>query len=163
MHDIFILTDSLALPRSKPEQCEWSKTWPNLLRLHGYSVYQVSIGGATVGELHNQYLYHKETPSKILIIQSGIVDCTPRFLSKNSVNILKSLPIIGSLILSFFNRPMIRRIRRIKYTPLNDFKRKMISLKKTPKYQFTVSVLVLSLLNTKRFYLVLQRMLKYTI
>lgn len=115
---ILVLGDSLALPRLTPDFCPYDSTWPELLRKDGHRVIQVSIGGATSHDLNAQAgtYYKLETmPIDLVIIQSGIVDCAPRFAHKFELKIYQSIPLIGKGIISMLNRNWVRKLRNITY------------------------------------------------
>lgn len=112
---VLLLTDSLALPRLNPELCLYEETWPELLRTKGYHVHQVSIGGATSDDLARQCHYHKAYNADVVIVQVGIVDCAPRFLTKFELSIFHKIPFFGRVAIQAFNRPIIKRIRKISY------------------------------------------------
>lgn len=125
--NILLFTDSLSLPRTSPETCTFDKTWPELLRQNGYSVCQISIGGATSTELLKQTFYFQSPKSEFdyVIIQSGIVDCTPRFAGKNELKIIKSIPILGKYLLQAMNKQWVRNLRHITYVKPSKFKKNM--------------------------------------
>jgi hypothetical protein len=118
---ILLLTDSLALPREWPEKCPYEKTWPQLLKKEGYDIHQVSLGGGTSRELLRQCRYHKSFNPDIVIIQVGIVDCVPRFVTRKEKNILQALPIVGGKVLSLLNKNWIRKLRSISYIKKKEF------------------------------------------
>lgn len=128
---ILLLTDSLALPRTglDSEKCEYNDTWPELLRRQGYLIHQVSIGGATVEDLLRQCDYHKMFNPDIVIIQSGIVDCAPRFASKLELQILKRMPVIGKPILNILSNKKVRKFRNKKYTSSSNYKNAIQKIK----------------------------------
>lgn len=78
---VLLITDSLGLPRTSPEKVEYEGTWCFLLS-ERYDVNQFSYGGGTVEELLSQVSYFKMYSPDIVIVQSGIVDCAPRALTK---------------------------------------------------------------------------------
>ena len=114
---ILLLTDSLSLPRSKPEICTLEQTYPELLRRANYIVCTVAIGGARSTDLLKQMFYFEGMTFDYIFVQSGIVDCTPRFLKRIELKILRSIPFIGNKIVGLLNKPRIRNIRGITYTP----------------------------------------------
>lgn len=126
---ILLLTDSLALPRAEPERCEYEDTWPELLKKHGYIVHQVSIGGATISELLSQCNYHKMFNPDVVILQSGIVDCAPRFASKLELQILRKIPIVGKWMLNLLSKRKVRKYRNKTYTSPDGYKRGMHNVK----------------------------------
>ena len=125
--NILLFTDSLSLPRSQPENCSFSNTWPELLRKNGYSVCQIAIGGATSTELLKQTFYFQSPKSEFdyVIIQSGIVDCTPRFAGKNELKIIKSIPVLGKYFLQGMNKQWVRNLRHITYVKPSKFKKNL--------------------------------------
>ena len=54
---ILIISDSLALPRSNPEETLYEETYPYLLK-KDYEVMQLSYGGGTIGEIVHQAHYY---------------------------------------------------------------------------------------------------------
>jgi len=112
---ILLLTDSLALPRSHPEVCEYEDTWPNLLRKQGYFIHQVSIGGATTTDIVRQLHYHAPFSPDLVVLQVGIVDCAPRFMTKVEQAIVRKIPLIANHIFSLMNRPFVKKVRKISY------------------------------------------------
>ena len=123
MKKILIISDSLALPRPKPEICEYKDTWPKLLSSTGeFEIHQVSIGGATSKDLLKQVNYHKMFNPDIVVIQVGIVDCVPRFMSRLELDISYSLGKYGKKLRAFCNKKYIRKIRNVTYVNKRDFK-----------------------------------------
>ena len=125
---ILLLTDSLALPRQIPEFCSYNDTWPELLRKLGYSIHQVSIGGATSSDLLNQVSYHKVYDPDLVIIQVGIVDCVPRFATKLEVILLRKMGYVGAFVLKVLNHKRIRKIRKITYVDPALFERNVVTI-----------------------------------
>lgn len=121
MKRVLILSDSLGLPRDNPEFCSYEETWPVLLKEHGNLLHQVSIGGATSGELLAQIFYHKVFKPDITIVQVGIVDCAPRFATKYELAILKKIPIVGKWLLKLMNKKSVRAFRNITYVSPKKF------------------------------------------
>jgi hypothetical protein len=122
---ILILSDSLALPRQAPEQCAFDKTWPFLLkRLPETEIIQVSIGGATIKDLVKQVGYYKPFDPQIVILQSGIVDCSPRFATRFEQDVIAKIPVpfIKKSVLKMLNQAAVRRWRNVTYTRPKDFK-----------------------------------------
>ncbi len=120
---ILIFTDSLSLPRSTPEVCHHNDTWPERLRKLGHEVCLSAIGGATIKTLFKQSFYFGNTGYfDLVIIQSGIVDCAPRFARQWEVKLLQSAPVFGKVLLKALNTNFIRGLRNITYTKPNTFK-----------------------------------------
>ena len=124
---ILILTDSLAFPRTLPEEVKYSETYISLLK-HKFpeiDFIHYGHGGSTLPNLYEYSSYYHETLDPFLvIIQCGIVDCAPRALTLTESQILKRIPL--------FNRPLLylvkkysknlRKYRKISYTSLDEFK-----------------------------------------
>ena len=88
---ILILSDSLALPRNKPETTVVEDTYPYLLKNH-FEVYQCSIGGGMVEDLLKQSFYFSQFQPDIVILLSGIVDCAPIAYSFREESLFKNTP-----------------------------------------------------------------------
>jgi hypothetical protein len=132
LNKILILTDSLGLPRSEPEICEYHESWPYKLSISDNIVQQVSLGGATLIDLIRQIEYHKGFNPDFVFLQCGIVDCAPRALYKFEIHLLKMIGKPGRLILNllYSKRNFLRKYRNIKRTKESDFKKGIIHLKK---------------------------------
>ena len=121
---LLLFTDSLSLPRTEPEVCLHRDTWPELLRQQGHEVCLSAIGGATIKELYRQTFYYKKTTYfDAVIVQSGIVDCAPRFARRWEIKLLQQLPLIGKKVLQSLNNTRVRRIRKLTYTTPKTFDR----------------------------------------
>lgn len=140
---LLVFTDSLSLPRNTPEICTFDQTWPQILRENNHEVCSVSIGGATIQELKKQLFYFKSesTYFDAVIIQSGIVDCAPRFVKKWELKVLQNIPFVGSLVLKTLNSTVIRNVRNIAYTSPFDFAKNLNNFAES----FTCPVLFLEI------------------
>jgi lysophospholipase L1-like esterase len=125
---ILILTDSLGLPRNKPEFCSFEDTWPVLLRSNERNIHQVSIGAATSLVLLKQITYQKAFNPDLVILQVGIVDCAPRFMSIKELNLTGALGVFGRGIRFLFNRKWIKSLRNISYINEADFKNNILKI-----------------------------------
>ena len=94
---VLILTDSLGLPRTSPENLAYEDTWCYSLK-DKYDVLQISIGGGVIGEIYKQCQYYKGFKPDIVIIQMGIVDCAPRILGKTENLLLNSNPVTRKIL-----------------------------------------------------------------
>ena len=119
---ILILTDSLGLPRSKPEKCAYEDTWPILLKDIYPNIHQVSIGAATSHVLLKQIAYQKAFNPDIVILQVGIVDCAPRFMSRKELDFTYALGKLGGGFRYMLNQKWIKRLRNISYINETEFK-----------------------------------------
>ncbi|MEO0551644.1 MAG: SGNH/GDSL hydrolase family protein [Bacteroidota bacterium] len=126
---LLVLSDSLALARSVPEESTYENTWPALLQKH-FNVHQLSIGGGRIGDILSQASYHVSFNPDIVVLQCGIVDCAPRSLGYAELKILK-LPPFRKIILPFFmkNAKAIRKIRNMTYTPPKRFEKEIKAVK----------------------------------
>ncbi|MFA6060415.1 MAG: SGNH/GDSL hydrolase family protein [Taibaiella sp.] len=129
MKKILLLTDSLALPRDKPEACRYEDTWPQLLKQSNYIIHQASVGGATSGDLLTQVTYHKMFEPDYVIVQSGIVDCAPRFMTRLELTLCRKYGYVGKAIIKLMSNNMIRRLRRITYTSKKSFSKNIDSIR----------------------------------
>jgi len=124
---ILVITDSLGLPRTKPQECKYEDTWPVLLKNKtDVQVHQVSIGGATVTELYEQLMgYHISFNPNVIIVQAGIVDCAPRAFTKFEISFLTKYKISAYLLKIITRRysSFLRRLRGITYTKPQVFKK----------------------------------------
>ena len=109
---ILVYGDSLSMPRMK-EGVLWSDLYAENFRIWlegqrpGVKVYLVnrSRGAGRIGDLYkdffNDYAYFDSAVDKILIIQSGVVDCAPRPIPDGLRSLISMLP-------SFVSRPVIQ-------------------------------------------------------
>lgn len=124
MKRLLIITDSLGLPRDKPEETFYENTYPFLLSNH-YQVFQCSIGGATIKELVDQAHYYKQYKPDIVILQSGIVDCSPRAYTKNEEwfwGLCSCTKAIRKLLSMTITTRRLRRIRKRVWTKESKYK-----------------------------------------
>lgn len=125
MKKILILTDSLSLPRAKPETLELQDTWPSVLESNFPDRFiRVAIGGATLTELFKQATgYYKSIEPDILIVQSGIVDCVPRGYSKLELQLIRKTSIGRHLFFKMIGTDRMRKFRKVNYTPVELFRK----------------------------------------
>lgn len=120
---ILAITDSLGLPRSTPEYLPVEKTWLNLLS-EFHEVVCFSYGGATIDQFFSQIEYLKLYKPDCVLIQSGIVDCAPRALTKTEnivINHFKLTRFLFSKFVSENDLFVLRNVRDKTYTPLSKF------------------------------------------
>lgn len=131
---ILFLTDSLSLSRDNPEVVKYEDTYVYLLKSNypEYDIIQCGYGGATINILLEQASYLKMMKPDIIILQSGIVDCAPRSITKFESDIITRIPILSKHIFQFIRKysPKIRKIRSITYSSKNNFKKSILELKK---------------------------------
>ncbi len=100
---IRVYGDSLSLPRHSTG-IEYHDTYPERLREEiercqapRVSVYNRSLGGATISDLYAQYLrdsaYFGGKTEQWIIIQCGVVDCAPRPVSMPVRKLISRLPV----------------------------------------------------------------------
>ena len=128
---ILIITDSLALPRSKPEVTLYEDTYPYLLQKK-YRVLQLSYGGGTIKEIVHQAHYYLSFNPDFIILQSGIVDCAyrafPLIIDKGSLY-SKTIDIYRTVVAKLLNPKKLRRVFRFRYTKPQEFQNTLTSLK----------------------------------
>lgn len=119
---ILALTDSLSLPRNKPELVKYYETWPVLLKKNvTHELTLLAIGGSTIKGLFEQSRYYKPLTPDIIIIQAGIVDCAPRALSLLEKEIINSNRYLSALSARLLPVSSMRKIRNITYTSKKQF------------------------------------------
>ncbi len=117
---VLVYGDSLSMPRMT-EGVLWSDLYSEKFRFGleehrlGTKVYLVnrSRGGASISTLYKDYLfdypYFDSAKDKILIIQSGIVDCAPRPIPDWIKFIISRLPsFVGSLVIQLLHNNRAR-------------------------------------------------------
>lgn len=118
---IFILTDSLSLPRKHDDgEVLWNQIYPNLLKekFKEIEFIHVGIGAATIGDLYNQLNYYVNINPDVIILHCGIVDCAPRSLGRIELEIVKKLHIFR-FVKHFFK--LFRKYRGLTYTTEKKF------------------------------------------
>lgn len=121
---ILVITDSLGLPRMKPEEVKIYDTYPQLLRTKfGYDTYHQGQGAATVAVIRNYLNYFNLDDYEKIILQFGIVDCAPRPLTRYENFILRNIKLNKGL--DFF----MRKYRNIKKTKLHIFESYCLDIK----------------------------------
>lgn len=146
---ILILSDSLALPRSQPEICSYENTWPELLKKKGFVIQQVSFGGGTSADLLSQVSYHKSFNPDYVVLQVGIVDCAPRFMTKLELAIARKMRIFGRILIRILNRRFIKKIRKITYVTPKEFS---YNIQNICKNFYPTPVYVIGILNADEKY-----------
>lgn len=128
---ILVISDSLALPRSKPEQTLYEDTYPYMLR-KDYEVFQLSFGGGTIKEIVHQANYYLSYNPDYVILQSGIVDCAyrafPLFVDKGAVY-SGLLDLYRRVLARVIPPRILRRVFRFRYTNPQDFEASIITFK----------------------------------
>lgn len=127
---IFIITDSLSLPRKYgKEYVTYDVIYPQLLIMEYPQVefIHIAYGGATITELFLQLKnYYALVNPDLIILQAGIVDCAPRALGKIELEIVKKFKLFR-LVKPFFS--ILRKYRRITYTKTKEFRKKIQEIK----------------------------------
>lgn len=130
---ILIVTDSLGLPRIEPETVSFQDTYITLLRnkYPEFEIISISIGGATINTLLGQMFYYKGFDPDFVFIQSGIVDCAPRALTKTETTLLGSNKYIKRFSKKMLKPllPILRKYRNKTDTTLKEFIRCLTAFK----------------------------------
>jgi acyl-CoA thioesterase-1 len=131
---ILVLTDSLGLPRSKPEVVTDEQCWAyRMTSMSDYSWYLYQRGGYTSDDfIKDSSNYLSAFSPDIVIIQMGIVDCAPRALSKKELAFISLVPFIGKRIKLLIkkNRQKIILYRKLTYVDKEKFKINLQRLKR---------------------------------
>lgn len=133
--NILVLSDSLCLPRSKPDQhLDYADTWPSLLSNDNpdFNISRVHIGSGTSEDMVYQAAYWTEQELDLVIFQFGVVDALPRALRRWELELLKILP-CQTYVQNAISRwaPTLRKYRRIRYTSEKVFRSRLHSLNNT--------------------------------
>ena len=132
MRKILFVTDSLGLPRELPDKVIYEKTYLNILRhyfkqkIPDLEIISISIGGGSIEDLSRQLLgYYKATDPDLVIIQSGIVDCSPRMFKKSELARVQIGPRTRKVVFKLNQnfKVKIRKHRKITYTPPKEFEK----------------------------------------
>lgn len=134
MKKILILGDSIGLPRNDRQVIDID-TWPSILmqKLCGkYIFFSQNFYAPTVSEilfLRNELFLGGFIPD-IVLLQLGIVDCSPRCFLRKELQILKALGLgrIGRKIASKYHY-QLTKIRKTTYVPQVSFKNDIIKLR----------------------------------
>jgi hypothetical protein len=125
MTKILVITDSLGLPRSNPELVAYNETWVNKLSKI-YKVHQLSLGGGTIIDLFSQIEYVKMFEPEYVIMQSGIVDCAPRALTKFESELFNKFRLTRKFLKFYLTKNKIEQLRKKRnktYTSIQDFEK----------------------------------------
>ena len=120
-----VITDSCGLPRSFPteEATSYSDTFPCKIskKLRFDQFYQQSLGGTTTPSNLNRFIsYFSHCQPEIIIVQQGIIDCTPRSLDLVEGEILKRLNF--KLYNYISQNERLIRFRNTRFVPKEKFK-----------------------------------------
>lgn len=128
---ILVISDSLALPRSKPEVTLYEDTYPYLLK-RDFEVLQISFGGGTIKEIVHQARYYRSYKPDYIVLQSGIVDCAyrafPVFVDKGAVY-SKVLDLYRRALARIIPPRCLRKAFKFRYTKPLDFEKSLCQLK----------------------------------
>lgn len=127
INQIVILSDSLSLPRDLPEYVDLSFTYPFLLNEKYGGVINCGYGAATSEDILWQVNYFKNAKkADLFILHFGIVDCTPRVLTRYESWAIRKLKIrLSSRVVGF-----LRKCRVVRKVEPKIFKENCISIKK---------------------------------
>ncbi|MFV8346789.1 hypothetical protein [Flavobacterium sp. ZB4P13] len=147
---ILFLTDSLGLPRDSPELVRFEECWIQIVKSNfpKFHFDQVSLGGATIDVLFNQYDYHKQFEADLIILQCGIVDCAPRAFKKFENALLNSNSLFRFISNKILNKKVINYLRKnrgIQKTSLTDFERYLSSFRDLNCKIITIEILPASI------------------
>jgi len=123
---IFILTDSLSLPRVEPQKVALQDTYIMLLKnaFPQHEIVSLSIGGATLEMLESQFFtYYFPVNPDMVIVHAGIVDCAPRALKTWEVKLFNSAEPFQFFYKHLIKKHTIwlRKKRNLTYTHLGKF------------------------------------------
>ena len=133
---VLLLTDSLSIPRLKPEKASSSEVWSyrlsSSLKDRADFLFYTATGlhtSALMSNLENQLGAFEPD---IIVAQVGIVDCSPRTMKENERKVVARLPqLVRKPLLNFIRRnydEIIRR-RNIAYVSPEQFEQNWRKLK----------------------------------
>ena len=146
---ILILTDSLGLPREKPEVVSYNETWVYKLSQE-HNVHQLSLGGGVMSDFIKQLAYIQMFNPDMVVLQLGIVDCAPRALTKFENEFINRFRITRKLANKYLPKysGALRKKRRIAYTNTFEFENGLKQISEA----FSCKVLCLSILEPSEEY-----------
>ncbi|NMX92989.1 MULTISPECIES: GDSL-type esterase/lipase family protein [unclassified Pseudomonas] len=129
MKKVFVLTDSLGLPRVKPARIDDEQCWTYRLADQHAASYRfrvVSVPGMDTNQLVSLVDdYYQAIDADVVIVQVGIVDCYPRAIKKTELSLLLRMPgVVNRLIHRWVKRNYATLIvsRGIRYVQPEQFK-----------------------------------------
>jgi acyl-CoA thioesterase-1 len=146
MKKVLVLTDSLGLPRVKPERIADDECW--VYRLQDTFSHVLKFRTICTPGMDTRQLlvasrdYHQAIKPDLVVLQVGIVDCYPRALKRGEVSVVKRLPKALSVILHRQIKQhysyLIKR-RRIQYVGAAEFKANLLGVRDMfPDAQFCI-------------------------
>lgn len=120
---VLFITDSLGLPRDKPELVNYDQAWTNMFDSN-LRVHKCSLGGGIIKDFTEQIVYLKRFDPDIVFLQLGIVDCAPRALTMLENRFINHFRITSKMAEKFLPKytPILRKRRQISYTSPPMFK-----------------------------------------
>ena len=126
-----IITDSNGMPRGNIASLEtrYEETFPYMVskKLNFNKFYQQSMGGTTTPSLIDRFSsYFSHCEPEIIIVQAGIVDCTPRSLGNYEHEVLKVFS--RSICDKIKNNKYLAEKRNVRYVTKKKFKQSITKL-----------------------------------
>ncbi|MCC2636664.1 MAG: hypothetical protein K0Q68_383 [Moraxellaceae bacterium] len=136
MKKILILTDSLGVPRTRPELLADDVCWVYRLVDEGSDRFRFRL--STVPGLDSRQLlamsrlYHAAIVPDVIVLQVGIVDAYPRALKRIELSLLARLPgflsrFVHALVKRFY--ASLVRLRNIHYVEPEEFRRNLLEFR----------------------------------
>lgn len=136
MKKILILTDSLGVPRTRPERLTDDACWVYRLVDEGCDRFRFRL--STVPGLDSRQLlamarlYHAAIGPDVIVLQVGIVDAYPRALKRIELSLLARLPgflsrFFHALVKRFY-APLVK-LRNIHYVEPAEFRSNLLELR----------------------------------
>lgn len=153
--NIFIVGDSFALT-NQTEQIELKDTYPILLEKNYPNAtlkLLASIGNDTYSALKSLESQTDNFVPDFLIIQLGIVDCAPRTLLRNELELVMKMPLFIQKIIYKITKKyrfQITKIRKKQYVSLANFKRFYRTILQQFKNQ-NVSIILVNIVSVNNY------------
>ena len=127
-YKILLITDSLGFPRTSPEIVFYEDTYVSMLKneFSSYDFIHQGKGGATIVELYTlSACFHNTITPDIVFIQSGIVDCAYRTLTKTEDLIIQKIPILNVFLDRLLKKysKLLLKIRKIRATDIQTYEK----------------------------------------
>lgn len=148
---ILVITDSLGLTRKDSSgNIGLDITWPYILR-NEYEVFQIFLLGEIIKYLFDKSLLYSDSYFDYILIQSGILDCSPRAISKREKYLIENIPFAEIIFYPLLKKYKIilREKRDITYTKIENNIKYIINFKETFK---TSKLLFFSILPANNEY-----------
>jgi hypothetical protein len=132
-----VISDSIGFPRENP-YTPFENTWLGLLEpilnSKGYMIYAFQKKGLTTERVVEELKDHLNLiKPDLLILQIGIVDCSPRALKESEIIFINRIPIVRNFIKKAIKKyyQRISKFRNLCYVDINFFEKNLNIINKS--------------------------------